>query len=95
MENIDKIEKQKSTEDSRLKLICQDFVEEVRKLTDRLEHIGERIKTEDVYQRQMELALTIHRLCSKKKTEYMKVSRNFVETIRNKNARGVHYWVQT
>ena len=83
MENIDKIEKQKGTEDSCLKLLCQDFVEEIRKLMDRLEHIGERIKTEDVYQRQMELALTIHRLCSQKKTEYMKVSRNFVKkTIR-------------
>ncbi len=50
------------------------FVEDLLKLIDRLDHIGERIKTEDVYQRQMELALTIHRLVSQKKIEYMKVS---------------------
>ena len=77
MEKMDTIEKENGDKGSRLKIICQDFIEELRKLVDRLEHIGERIKTEDVYQRQMELALTIHKLCSKKKTEYMKVRRAF------------------
>ena len=55
--------------------LCQNFIEDLSNLIDRLDHIGERIKTEDVYQRQMELALTIHRLVSQKKTEYMKVGR--------------------
>ena len=49
------------------------LVANLNKLIDRLEHIGERIRTEDVYQRQMELALTINRLVSQKTTDYMKV----------------------
>ena len=73
MENVDKAEMPERNDDSSFKDMCQAFVEEIRYLLARLEHIGERIKTEDVYQRQMELALQIHRLCSKKRIEYMKV----------------------
>ena len=57
-------------------MLRQNCIEDLLKLIDRLDHIGERIKTEDVHQRQMELALKIHRLVSQKRTEYMKV-RNF------------------
>ena len=80
MIKMDRIEQGNGDKESSLKIICQDFIEELRKLMDRLEHIGERIKTEDVYQRQMELALTIHRLVSKKKTEYMKVRLTIAKT---------------
>ena len=52
-----------------------DVAYEIRNLIARVEHIGERIKTEDVYQRQMELALQIHRLCSKQKLQYLKVGK--------------------
>ena len=54
-------------------MLRQNCIEDLLKLIDRLDHIGERIKTEDVHQRQMELALKIHRLVSQKRTEYMKV----------------------
>ena len=54
-------------------ILRQNCIEDLLKLIDRLDHIGERIKTEDVHQRQMELALKIHRLVSQKRTEYMKV----------------------
>ena len=56
-----------------LNVLRQNCIEDLLRLIDRLDHIGERIKTEDVHQRQMELALKIHRLVSQKRTEYMKV----------------------
>ena len=59
--------------DNNFNPLGSDLDANLNKLIDRLEHIGERIRTEDVYQRQMELALTINRLVSQKKTEYMKV----------------------
>ena len=59
-------------------MLCQSCIEDLLKLIDRLDHIGERIKTEDVHQRQMELALKIHRLVSQKRTEYMKVRENLI-----------------
>ena len=59
--------------DSNITYLGSDLLANLNKLIDRLDHIGERIRTEDVYQRQMELALTINRLVSQKKTEYMKV----------------------
>ena len=61
------------TKDNNINHLGSDLDANLNKLIDRLEHIGERIRTEDVYQRQMELALTINRLVSQKKTEYMKV----------------------
>ena len=42
------------------KTLCQSCIESLLKLIDRLDHIGERIKTVDVHQRQMVLALKIH-----------------------------------
>ena len=59
------------------KELRQYCIDDLLRLIDRLDHIGERIKTEDVHQRQMELALQIHRLVSQKKTEYMKVRYHF------------------
>ena len=59
--------------DNNIHHLGSSLVANLDKLIDKLEHIGERIRTEDVYQRQMELALTINRLVSQKKTEYMKV----------------------
>ena len=58
---------------NKINTLDSDLDANLDKLIDRLDHIGERIRTEDVYQRQMELALTINRLVSQKKTEYMKV----------------------
>ena len=63
----------KANNNNNINHLGSDLVANLNKLIDRLEHIGERIRTEDVYQRQMELALTINRLVSQKKTEYMKV----------------------
>ena len=59
--------------DNDINHLGSDLDANLNRLIDRLDHIGERIRTEDVYQRQMELALTINRLVSQKKTEYMKV----------------------
>ena len=63
----------KANNNNNINHLGSDLVANLNKLIDRLEHIGERIRTEDVYQRQMELALTINRLVSQKRTEYMKV----------------------
>ena len=70
---MDTIETATGIKDNNINHLSSDIVDNLNKLIDRLEHIGERIRTEDVYQRQMELALTINRLVSQKKTEYMKV----------------------
>ena len=70
---MDTIETATGIKDNNINHLGSDLVDNLNKLIDRLEHIGERIRTEDVYQRQMELALTINRLVSQKKTEYMKV----------------------
>ena len=59
--------------DNNINHLGSDLDANLNRLIGRLDHIGERIRTEDVYQRQMELALTINRLVSQKKTEYMKV----------------------
>ena len=64
-------------------MLCQRCIEDLLKLIDRLDHIGERIKTEDVHQRQMELALKIHRLVSQKRTEYMKVRNYTIQNIQS------------
>ena len=64
-------------------MLCQSCIEDLLKLIDRLDHIGERIKTEDVHQRQMELALKIHRLVSQKRTEYMKVRNYTIQPCNN------------
>ena len=70
---MDTVETGTGIKDNNLNHLGSDLDANLNKLIDRLEHIGERIRTEDVYQRQMELALTINRLVSQKKTEYMKV----------------------
>ena len=70
---MDTVKTATEIKDSNITHLGLDLVTSLNKLIDRLEHIGERIRTEDVYQRQMELALTINRLVSQKKTEYMKV----------------------
>ena len=71
---MDAVKTATGIKDSNITYLGSDLVANLNRLIDRLEHIGERIRTEDVYQRQMELALTINRLVSQKKTEYMKVS---------------------
>ena len=68
---MDTVKKATGIKDSNITYRGSDLVANLNKLIDRLDHIGERIRTEDVYQRQMELALTINRLVSQKKTDYM------------------------
>ena len=70
---MDAVKTATGIKDSNITYLGSDLLANLNKLIDRLDHIGERIRTEDVYQRQMELALTINRLVSQKKTEYMKV----------------------
>ena len=70
---MDAVETAIGIKGNNINTLGSDLDDNLNKLIDRLEHIGERIRTEDVYQRQMELALTINRLVSQKKTEYMKV----------------------
>ena len=47
-------------------MLCQSCIQNLLQLIDRLDHIGERIKTGDVHQRQIELSLKIHRHVSQK-----------------------------
>ena len=70
---MDAVKTATGIKDSNITYLGSDLLANLNKLIDRLDHIDERIRTEDVYQRQMELALTINRLVSQKKTEYMKV----------------------
>ena len=70
---MDAVETAIGIKGNNINTLGSDLDDDLNKLIDRLDHIGERIRTEDVYQRQMELALTINRLVSQKKTEYMKV----------------------
>ena len=70
---MDAVETAIGIKGNNINTLGSDLDDNLNKLIDRLDHIGERIRTEDVYQRQMELALTINRLVSQKKTEYMKV----------------------
>ena len=70
---MDAVETATGIKGNNINTLGSDLDDNLNKLIDRLDHIGERIRTEDVYQRQMELALTINRLVSQKKTEYMKV----------------------
>ena len=70
---MDAVETATGIKSNNINTLGSDLDDNLYKLIDRLDHIGERIRTEDVYQRQMELALTINRLVSQKKTEYMKV----------------------
>ena len=68
---MDAVETAIGIKGNNINTLGSDLDDNLNKLIDRLDHIGERIRTEDVYQRQMELALTINRLVSQKKTEYM------------------------
>ena len=70
---MDAVETATGIKGNNINTLGSDLDDNLNKLIDRLDHIGERIRTEDVYQRQMELALTINRLVSQKRTEYMKV----------------------
>ena len=70
---MDAVETAIGIKGNNINTLGSDLDDNLNKLIDRLDHIGERIRTEDVYQRQMELALTINRLVSQKRTEYMKV----------------------
>ena len=70
---MDAVETATGIKGNKINTLDSDLDANLDKLIDRLDHIGERIRTEDVYQRQMELALTINRLVSQKRTEYMKV----------------------